>query len=204
MRPQRISVAVAVALLGMTSACQRAAAANAGSRSHGSGGAVAARNGPAPRSGGAGTTPSVTPRGGASAADAPPAEYYPAAVLARVAAGLARSGATGRTLRKHPSYSYIQGRRHVSGGPELHDHWADVAVVQAGHATALTGGHLVGATTVSPGEHRGGHIVGGTARAISTGDLLVIPAGVPHQYQLAPGDSLRYLTIKVAEDAPRH
>lgn len=164
---------------------------------------MAAEGEPAPGAGARGTIPTTPAAGGAVGADAAPAEYYPAAELARVAAGLARSGATGRTLRKHPSYSYIQGERHVSGGPEMHDHWADVAFVQAGRATALTGGNLVGATIVSPGEHRGGRIVGGTPRAISAGDLLVIPAGVPHQYQLARGDSLRYLTIKVSEDVPR-
>lgn len=198
MRARRAPLAVVLALgvAGMTSACQRAAAADAGPH---------ARSGGAAAPGAAtGTIPTRPPAGGTPGTDAGPAEYYPAGELARVAAGLARSGATGRTLRKHPSYSYIEGRRHVSGGPEMHDHWADVAVVQAGHATALTGGHLVGATTMSAGEHRGGRIVGGTPRTISTGDLLVIRAGVPHQYQLAPGDSLRYLTIKVAEGAPRH
>jgi hypothetical protein len=33
---------------------------------------------------------------------------------------------------------------------------------------------------------------------------MVIPAGIPHQYVIAPGDSLRYLTIKVLATPEAH
>jgi uncharacterized RmlC-like cupin family protein len=56
---------------------------------------------------------------------------------------------------------------------------------------------VVGARVVSPGEHRGGRIEGGATRELGPGDLLVVPAGVPHQYLLGVGDTLRYLTVKV-------
>ena len=46
-------------------------------------------------------------------------------------------------------------------------------------------------------EHRGGTMDGGTPRIISTGDFVMIPAGTPHRYEIAAGDSLRYLTVKV-------
>ncbi len=121
---------------------------------------------------------------------------YPAAELARIAATLGR-GATGRTLGATPTYSYIQGRRTASGGPERHERWTDVAYVQAGRATLLVGGRIDGGAESAPGELRGGTIVGGKERALAPGDLVVIPAGVPHQYRLAPGEALTYLTIKV-------
>jgi uncharacterized RmlC-like cupin family protein len=35
------------------------------------------------------------------------------------------------------------------------------------------------------------------SRPFAAGDLMIIPPGVPHQYHIAAGDSLRYLTIKV-------
>jgi uncharacterized RmlC-like cupin family protein len=50
----------------------------------------------------------------------------------------------------------------------------------------------------APGEHRGGTIAGGASRAVGPGDLMIIPAGIPHQYVISPGDSLRYLTVKVS------
>jgi mannose-6-phosphate isomerase-like protein (cupin superfamily) len=34
---------------------------------------------------------------------------------------------------------------------------------------------------------------------VSAGDLLVIPAGVPHQVQITPGAVVRYITIKAPE-----
>jgi len=120
---------------------------------------------------------------------------YAAGELATIAASLGH-GPTGKTLGTSPSYSYIQGRRTVSGEPEIHDHWADIAVVQAGRATLLAGGHVQGAHDASPGEHRGGTIVGGTEHTIAPGDLYIIPAGVPHQIRLAPGETLTYLTVK--------
>ncbi len=146
---------------------------------------------------------------GASAVTAParatPAatdiELYPAAQLAQVADELARVSSTGRTLGGSTTYHYIQGRRSVTGSPEVHDGWIDITVIQAGGATLITGGRVEGGRVTSPGEHSGGAIVGGTSRRVAPGDLFVVPAGVPHYYQLAAGDSLRYLTIKVRQPA---
>ena len=130
-------------------------------------------------------------------ADTAGVELYSAAFLARVADELAKGTTTARTVGGHPTFHYVEARRNASGEPEVHDRWIDVTIVQAGHATLLTGGRVDGDRLASPGEHRGGTIVGGTPRPIAAGDLVVIAAGVPHQYQLARGDSVRYLTIKV-------
>lgn len=151
---------------------------------------------------GAASTPSPGP--GPAAARTPAAtdiELYPAALLARVADELAGVSSTGRTLGGSTTYHYIQGRRSVTGAPEVHDGWIDITVIQAGGATLITGGRVEGGRVTSPGEHSGGAIVGGTSRRVAPGDLFVVPAGVPHYYQLAPGDSLRYLTIKVLQPA---
>ena len=60
----------------------------------------------------------------------------------------------------------------------------------------LLGGEASGAREVSPGELRGGEIRGGKSQQISVGDILIIPAGMPHQVQLGAGRSLVYLVIK--------
>lgn len=162
--------------------------------------ALAACRGPGAR-GAAGSRTATTPPASAQV-DAPerPATdtvaLYPAAELAHMAAELG-TGATGRTLGATPGYSYIQGRRTSSGTPELHRRWTDVALVQAGRATLVSGGRIEGGRASAGGEERGGTILGGKTHPIAAGDLLVIPAGIPHQYRLAPGETLTYLTIKV-------
>jgi mannose-6-phosphate isomerase-like protein (cupin superfamily) len=141
--------------------------------------------------------------GAASPASGQGVELYPAAQLNHVGDSLARTGRTGHMLGSHDSYQYLQIRRASSGVPEVHDRWIDVAIVQAGRGTLLSGGRVAGSHVESPGEHRGGSIVGGTARPVAAGDLMIIPAGIPHQYQIATGDSLRYLTTKVLEPAAK-
>ena len=124
-------------------------------------------------------------------------EYYTAAMLAHIGDSLARGSSTGHMLRGNPTYQYLQIRRSRNGEPEIHDRWTDVTMVQAGRATLVSGGRVSGNRDIGGGEHRGGTIIGGASRPVRSGDLMVIPAGTPHQYLIAPGDSIRYLTVKV-------
>ncbi len=132
-------------------------------------------------------------------------EVFPAAELEHVADELAGGSGNGQDSSGRAARRYIETRRTASGVPEVHDNWTDVTVVQSGRATLLAGGRVEGTRATSPGEHRGGTIHGGAARVVSAGDSFIIPAGVPHEYKVAPGDSIRYLTIKVARPhaAPR-
>ena len=132
-----------------------------------------------------------------AAADGASVEYYTAAALAHVGDSLARGSTSGHMLRSHSRYQYLQIRRGKSGVPEVHDRWTDVTIVQSGRATLLSGGRVSGNHVEMPGEHRGGTITGGTSRPVGPGDLMIIPAGIPHQYVIAAGDSLRYITVKV-------
>lgn len=129
-------------------------------------------------------------------------EVFSAAQLAQVADALAAGPTTTRTVGVWPAMRFIEARRVSTGEPEVHDDWADVTMVQSGRATLVTGGRIEGMRATSAGEHRGGAIRGGKARVVRAGDAFVIPAGVPHQYEVARGDSIRYLTVKVARSAP--
>ena len=71
--------------------------------------------------------------------------------------------------------------RNGVGDPEQHNHWLDSIHVISGDAAITYGGIFAGATEATPGEPRGGKIVGGTTIAVHSGDYLEIPAGVPHQ-----------------------
>jgi len=101
-------------------------------------------------------------------------------------------------LGRGDGYTYALTQRDSSGGIESHRDWNDVFVVQSGKATLFSGGTLVGATEVSPGEMRGGMIRDGEHRAIGPGDVVIVPAGTPHQMLLDPGHRISYLAFKVA------
>jgi mannose-6-phosphate isomerase-like protein (cupin superfamily) len=134
-----------------------------------------------------------------ASAQAPRAEYYSAATLAHTADSLRSAHAVSKVLGDHTAYLYVLVTRNETGTPETHAKWTDVMLVQAGRATVLLGGRYEGGHEESPGETRGGQLVGANAQRVAAGDLLVIPAGMPHQVQIAPGTSIRYVTVKAPE-----
>jgi mannose-6-phosphate isomerase-like protein (cupin superfamily) len=59
----------------------------------------------------------------------------------------------------------------------------------------LIGQKLDGGQETAPNEWRGGTIVGGKIYSLGPGDVLWIPAGLPHQITPKGGDFL-YLSVK--------
>jgi len=137
--------------------------------------------------------------GAQSRATQPRAEYYSAAALAHTADSLRTAKAVSKVLGDRGTYQYVLVTRDATAGPEMHAKWTDVMLVQAGSATVLLGGQYQGSHEDSPGETRGGQLVGAHAQPVAAGDLLVIPAGMPHQVRVAPGGSVRYVTVKAPE-----
>lgn len=91
----------------------------------------------------------------------------------------------------------ISVRRAKDGAPEAHQALDDVLVGQkGGPVVILVGGTLEGAKEISPGEPRGGRIVGARRVNFGPGDVIRLPAGVPHQ-MLVPGGEFRYLAFKL-------
>jgi mannose-6-phosphate isomerase-like protein (cupin superfamily) len=87
--------------------------------------------------------------------------------------------------------------READGKAELHKVKADVMVIQTGTATLVTGGEVVEPKVTGPNEIQGSSIKGGVKRTVVPGDVIEIPAGVPHQFFLAPGTQITYLVVKV-------
>jgi mannose-6-phosphate isomerase-like protein (cupin superfamily) len=87
-------------------------------------------------------------------------------------------------------------RRDSAGEVELHWRMNDIFVVKNGRATITLGGRIEHNHEIAPSEWRGGEIIGGTKRELATGDLLLIPAGVPHQIVVPPGGTFTYFAIK--------
>ena len=88
-------------------------------------------------------------------------------------------------------------RREGDGSAEVHETQVDVWIVQAGEATLIVGGTMVQPKTVKPHEIRGPSIDGGEIKQLTPGDIIHIPAKVPHQLKIAPGKTFTYLVIKV-------
>ena len=101
------------------------------------------------------------------------------------------------TLPRFGNHYFLLAAREQTGSAEMHEHEADVFVVEHGGATLLSGGKIVKSHTEKPGEIRGGSIEGGERRALNAGDIVHIPAGVPHQVLLDKGKPFVYFVIKV-------
>lgn len=113
---------------------------------------------------------------------------------AKVAMALARGG----SLAAGPDYSVGALHRTASGAAELHEKQTDVYYVAEGGATFVTGGELIDNKVVSPGQRQGSGIRGGEVHHLTKGDVIVIPAGVPHWFKEVP-HSVSYLLIKVVK-----
>lgn len=110
-----------------------------------------------------------------------------------------KTGEVGATLEKYPGSFTMLTVRDVSGGAELHEHYADIFFVVDGEATLTTGGTVVDAKTTAPGEIRGTRVAGGVRHKLSKGDVVHISPNTPHQVSLAKGQSLTYFVVKVKE-----
>lgn len=103
----------------------------------------------------------------------------------------------GKTLGAYGSHSISLWRRAKSGQAELHKTKADLIVVQEGSATLLTGGVIPDGHPTEANEIRGSAIRGGESKKVSPGDIIHIPAGTPHQFLLAPGQTVAYFAVKL-------
>jgi mannose-6-phosphate isomerase-like protein (cupin superfamily) len=95
--------------------------------------------------------------------------------------------------------TFMIAHREGSGLAEWHEKQADIIVISAGTITMVYGGTIVDSKTTAPGEMRGASIQGGTEAKLGPGDVLHIPAKVPHQMLLASGAQVTYFVTKVIE-----
>jgi mannose-6-phosphate isomerase-like protein (cupin superfamily) len=137
----------------------------------------------------------VIPRAGKARGgkdDPPHSDHWSPAILLERAAYLRKlakhgDGQASETLHEYPQHATMLSFRARDGVAELHENFADLFYVLDGRATLVTGGAVVGAETVGPGEIRGVSIEGGVRQELRAGDVAHVPAGVPHQ-MLVPGD----------------
>lgn len=108
-------------------------------------------------------------------------------------------GSASETLDKYPRHFTMLAYRSRSGGGELHENYADLDYIVDGRATFVTGGQVENAKTTAPGEIRGTGVAGGSRQEVKAGDVVHIPAGVPHQMILPAGGTVTYFVVKIQE-----
>jgi mannose-6-phosphate isomerase-like protein (cupin superfamily) len=94
-------------------------------------------------------------------------------------------------------HSWALAHREKSGVVESHGTRTIVMIVQSGEATLVVGSDVIGAQNTSPTELRGTSIRNGIERKVSAGDVINMPAGLPHQFLLEPGKQITYIDVVV-------
>jgi quercetin dioxygenase-like cupin family protein len=110
----------------------------------------------------------------------------------KVAAAIAKGG----QLVERPDLLVSGSHREKGGQVEVHDKETDVLYIIEGDATFVTGGKMVGGKNTRPGQWLGTDITGGETRHLVKGEVVVVPAGVPHWFKEVP-KSVSYYVVKV-------
>jgi uncharacterized RmlC-like cupin family protein len=138
--------------------------------------------------------------------DAPSrSDHWPLAVLLERAAYLrklarAGDGQASETLKEYPRHATMLSFRARDGVAELHENFADLFYVLDGRATLITGGKVVAAETIAPGEIRGVSIEGGVRQELGAGDVAHVPAGVPDQMLVAAEKTFTRFVVKIRQN----
>jgi len=104
--------------------------------------------------------------------------------------------ANGGQLANGPDFAISMARRSGPGQVEVHDKETDTFYVLDGEATFVTGGSMVGGKVSRPNQQLGTDIQGGETRHLAKGDVIVIPAGVPHWFKEV-SKPITYYMVKV-------
>jgi hypothetical protein len=98
-----------------------------------------------------------------------------------------------------PDFRLSFAERHEPGKAEQHADWNDEIIIQDGDVLLNYGGSSVNAKPSGPGEMRGDSIRGGESILMHPGDVVTIPAGMPHQ-MLIQTPTMRYILLKTRKD----
>ena len=133
-----------------------------------------------------------------------PVDHWTPAVLLERAAYLKKlakngDGSAAEKLKEYPQHYTMLSFRSRDGEAEVHANFADLFYILAGATTLVTGGTVVGARTIGPGEIRGDSVAGGVRRELKAGDLAHVPAGEPHQMLVAGEKTVTCFVMKIQE-----
>jgi mannose-6-phosphate isomerase-like protein (cupin superfamily) len=111
----------------------------------------------------------------------------------KVATAISKGG----NLVTAPDLLVLGSHREGKGNVEIHTKETDVFYVIEGEGSILIGGTALDQKETRPGQLTGSDIKGGQTYHLTKGDVLVIPAGVPHWVKDVPGGVFNYFVVKV-------
>ena len=101
------------------------------------------------------------------------------------------------TLADYGDHRFRLLYRDADGLPEQHDTIIDVVIVQSGEGTLLLGGTMINPKASSgAGEYLGAGIEGGERHPLGAGDVVHIPAKIPHSFLVPKGKHITYVLVK--------
>jgi hypothetical protein len=101
------------------------------------------------------------------------------------------------TLADYGDHRFRMLYRDADGNPEQHDAIIDIVMVQSGTGTLVLGGTMVGRRGTSAGEWVGTRLDGGDRHPLGPGDIVHIPAGIPHSFLVPAGNHFTYVLLKI-------
>ena len=101
------------------------------------------------------------------------------------------------TLADYGDHRFRFIRRDADGFPEQHDQIVDVVYVQSGEGTLQLGGKVIGLKAGGgAGEFVGTSLEGGDRHPLAAGDVVHIPATIPHAFLVPKGKHITYVLLK--------
>src|SRR5713226_10723018 len=101
------------------------------------------------------------------------------------------------TLADYGDHRFRMLYRDADGFPEQHDNIVDVVMVQSGEGTLVLGGRMINPKAGGgAGEYVGTSLDGGERHALGPGDVLHIPAKIPHSFLVPAGKHITYVLLK--------
>ena len=126
-------------------------------------------------------------------------DFVPAARFDEARRRAARSQSQGAPVHvaADRSTGYTLAVRSDTSEVEQHARWDDLVIVRSGTGVVSFGERTEGRRMIAAGEYRGGRLVGAYELSVAPGDMIRIPAGVPHAFWPAAGSVMEYVVVKV-------
>lgn len=137
----------------------------------------------------------------AAAADPPGFALWKASDLAQhdraLSTHVGADHSSRETLADYGDHRFRMLYRDADGNPEQHDAIIDIVLVQSGEGTLLMGGTMAGRRATNAGEWVGTRLDGGDRHPLGAGDIVHIPAGIPHAFLVPSGKHFTYVLLKI-------
>jgi mannose-6-phosphate isomerase-like protein (cupin superfamily) len=125
-------------------------------------------------------------------------DFVDATTLASAANLLKDRRALGKTVHTSADEqtTYLLVRRTSTSQPEVHARWDDLVIIRSGTGAIELGDSLIGSTYRGPGERVGGRFAKSYQIVVRAGDMVRLPATVPHAFVVSGPEPLEYLVVK--------